>query len=536
MKEAMDVLDVLVNKIQSHELYRWIQSSYHADSRRHYDCFVPALSFIMTFPYYNEQYLHDGSPPADAEGAFLTVLRKEINEHTEEDRTHARLFLHDARHLNLGEVWGLQRPSTLLWTLWISPRLDPARAIQSERIKEVVNPIDAWPLYRYCHVAEIERDGNLIFSAAAVQANRIEEQTGTRPLYFGRHHLQRESGQVGVGDPRTIELPAEQSAHARGIIERKSALSAALNDELLRLAVDAQSQPTAGVLLYDEQVARLAGLRERAALYWDGKLPGQAWNIRSVEAPEQQDLWATWERHRQRFANHPFAALLHSASEHDLGYFLRAATLLFAMRIGSMHTFYAHDGRVDQPAVGPGSEIIAFVRQTFSTEAESLMHDWDVLDMDRRIPWRMEELLNFWFLDEVYGRPEMQALHAFREQALQARNDPMITYWAFLSIHFMAQAFFANSKPLAKRFSEAHPELSPLLYLQGVHHLRYAEVVADWSAPSHPTSHGHLPVTAAQHQRILDMMEVFSTLGLHQFDRLVQALSTDRERFRFLED
>jgi hypothetical protein len=275
-------------------------------------------------------------------------------------------------------------------------------------------------------------------------------------------------------------------------------------------------------------------VRERLAAYQAGQLPAPTWSPRPDLFTQQGDLIAAWHRHHADFVGHPFGERLREARGEEAAFALRCAALLFAPRISALHAFYLQDCRVEQPA--PGTQTVDFLSRTFSTEAELFFHDWDVLEMDARLPWKPAELLEFWFFDKVYGRPEMEALHEFRRETLRVPNDPLLKYWALMCVHFMSRAFFGHLRALTERFAAEHPERPPLVYLEGTHHLLYGQVAPDWKEPACPTSLAHLPATQEQRRAVLRMMETFATYGRRQFDALERALGTDRERFSFLRD
>lgn len=533
MKEAVRYLDEFVRRLGAHPLYEWTTTAPLADPRRHYDSFIPLLGFVMTFPYYNEIYLEyrgasEPDPPA------LSRLKEIINEQAREDKTHVRLFLQDMRRLKLDDVWRLRSPSSLLWTIWVSPMFDDARAVLSKRVEAVVDHEDAWPAYRYLHMEQIERDGNLLFTATHALTDKVVAAHGADPVYFGEHHLVRESGHVGGDEFVDVELSDEQMARARGLIEYKHALSMKMNDAMYRFVRDAEPRPFSGDPLLIEQQESLALVRRRIDDHCAGRIETPQWNIRPDVYCQQSEIIAAWYRHHADFVSHPVSALFREAAAHEPGFALRCASLILANRISALHTFYLHDCHVDEDS-GEGAEVVNFIGRLFSTEAETFFHDWDVLEIDQRVPWQPADMLEWWFHDKVYGRPEMESLHEWRRQTLRA-HDPIRKYWAIMSVHIMSRAFFGCAQPLARRFAALHPEKPRLVYLENVHHLLYDRMVENFANPAHPTSLGHLPVTAAQRDDILQMMEIFARLGMRQFDNIARALTTDREKFAFFRD
>lgn len=536
MQATLGHLDAVSRELEGHALYRWISASHLEDPRRHYDCFIPLFGFVMSFPFYNERYLAYGADGAGPGPAQEGQLKNTINEHAREDKTHARLFLADFRKLKLDELWDTRKASSLMWALWVSPQLDPGRAVESQRIQEIVGEEAESPAYRYLHVEQLEKDGNLLFSATTAKAAQIKELTGVTPVYFGMHHLELETGHVGGSEFEEVAFSAEQTERALKLVERKHTLSVVMNDFMHGFVQKAEQAGGPGKLLSRERQERLGHVREQLARSQSGLLPAPTWSPRPEHFTQQGDLIAAWHRHHADFVGHPFAELLREARGEEAAFALRCAALLFAPRINALHSFYLQDCRVESSDTTPGGETVDFLSRTFSTEAELFFHDWDVLGMDARLPWTAPELLEWWFFDKVYGRPEMEALHEFRRETLRMPNDPVLKYWAIMCVHFMSRAFFGHLRVLTERFAAEHPEHQPLVYLEGTHHLLYGDVASDWQQPACPTSLAHLPVTEEQRRAVLRMMEVFATYGRRQFDNLARALSTDRERFDFLRE
>ncbi len=556
MRKALSILAARSRELESDRLYRWIKEAVHKDPRRNFDSFIPIFGLIMTFPFYNMQYLSydkdrtkqrwadDGAANANA----VDRLAEVINAHAREDRTHAALFLRDMRALDLAEVWGINRASTMLWTLWMSPMMDTAQRNFAGRIRALLSVKDEWPPFRYLHVEQLELDGNLLFSAATAKSSDVEKLLNMRPLYFAQHHLDRESGHVGESEFREVVLTPDQAAHAEQVIEAKHALSVEMNELMYRFACAAESRGSAGVMLADERASCMVQVKERVARYVDGQLPAPAWHIRPVTAPavrsadgvasdcKQAPLIDAWHRHHADFLRHRFSQILGQARGAEATFALRCAALLFAPRICSLHPFYKFDCKTDDLRRGPGTETIDSISDAFATEAQLFCHDWDVLGMDQCIPWDVPTLAEWMFFDPTYGRVELEALHAFRRETVRINDDPLIKYWAMLSMHFMSRAFFAATAPPAHDFEQRHPELLPLVYFRGVHHLLYDEAALAGVTPDQLTNLCSLPATDEQVRYILEMMDVFARYGQRQFDNLVKALTVERDKFEFLRE
>lgn len=534
MHHAIRYLDDVSKTLDDHQLFVWMTASRHRDPRRHYDSFVPCLGFILAFPFYNERYLRYDRADNDSHADLCAA----INEQAEEDRTHSRLFLRDLRNLDLARVWGIERPSTILWSVFASPMLAPFREMLGERIRCIVNEKNEWPPFRYLQMEELEHFGNQVFTASTKKAYEIEKQTGKPSIYFGEYHLDRESGHVGGIEFENIQLSGEEAAHAHQIIDSMHAATATMVDFMYEFSAKVEDADSAGAVLVKEQTEKLERVEQRVEDYLDGQVPVPEWRRARSEGPRtdesQNDLVAAWERHHATFSDHPFTALFRKAEGAEAGFALRCGALLFAPRICGLYDFYTYDCVLDEPTVGPGAETVQFLARMLATQSQVFFYDWEVLEMDERIPWQAPELLEWIFLDPVYGRPDMEAIHEFRREALRINNDPLIKFWAMMSVGMMARAFFREASVLAQRFADENPEHPPLAYLSNMRHLLYEDASPNWLDPGHPTDLAELPVTPAQRDYILRMMDVFATHGRRQFDNLVRALTTDRDKFAFL--
>lgn len=538
MWQAIQYLEDVSRRMDGHDLFAWMTSSRHRDHRRHFDNFIPVMNFILMFPFYNDRYLRYDLTKTES----MEKLRETINNHAAEDETHARLFLRDIKQLDLERVWGMNRPSTGLWSLFLSPMLSPIRKVLGERIRCVVQSKNEWPPFRYVQMEELEAFGNRVFTASTTKSNEVKEQHGIDPIYFGQFHLERESGHVEGGESfKDFELSPDQRDHARGIVDWMHAATMTMIDNMHEFATKAEALEKPAALLANEKEERLARVHARLQEHLAGKVPLPTWRKSSRTAlsvdsahPSQVEVVKAWQRHHEEFLNHPFAGFLHDLPDADVAFGLRCAALLFAPRISSLYDFYKFDCAIDPEVKAPGTEVLQFLAGVRATQSELFFHDWDVLGMDDRLPWNLTELFEWIFFDPTYGRPEMESLHEFRRETLRFDNDPLIKYWALMSASFMARAFFRETSALAKRFADANPDRLPLAYMGNLRHLLHYEATENWIDPDHPTQLSHLPMSPEQREYVLNMMDVYARCGRRQFDNLARAVTEDRKRFEFL--
>src|SRR5262249_1442301 len=138
-----------------------------------------------------------------------TTLQAAINEHTEEDRMHSRLFLEDWVKLKLDErlSWS---PSDTLWWWFNCSETDVVRRLAMETLDLIVNHAD--PVVRFCLMEAIEVCGDVFFGHSVKIARELGKQTGFDYRYYGEHHRVRETGHLHTDEDvfTSSQLTSEQ--------------------------------------------------------------------------------------------------------------------------------------------------------------------------------------------------------------------------------------------------------------------------------------------------------------------------------------
>ncbi len=250
-------------------------------------------------------------------------------------------------------------------------------------------------------------------------------------------------------------------------------------------------------------------------------------------------MWAAWRDLREAVRDHPFYARTEARAAKDPGYVLRCYVTLFAARTAMLRPLYLHDlyrhdldglPDSDDPHIADHQRVNLLCRM-LATEPVGLLEDWNVLGLDRRLGWSMQDSLRFWFLDERWMADEMAALHAVRRQAHAAVHHPALRYWFMNGIDAIGDVVFNLTYPIALAYQEREGGRWPL-YMGGEHHLLYETVRKDWRTCIEPSDLTEAPLSADAEAQALQILTVIRHRLLPQFDKLVELLDSSASSVR----
>lgn len=185
--------------------------------------FAPHIAFfVMGFGDFNKYILRDtGSDDR---------WQKVVNEHTLEDDHHWRWYLDDLRKL---EGWGAASFVDTLGFLW-GDQASRARMFMYQ-LCGLAHGAD--PLLKLAITQAIEGTGHVFFSAVAPAARAFTEATGKNLVYFGRFHMERETGHVMASGEAleavdALMLPEPIKSRALDAVDTIFAAAIAFNDEV----------------------------------------------------------------------------------------------------------------------------------------------------------------------------------------------------------------------------------------------------------------------------------------------------------------
>jgi len=150
---------------------------------------MPAMNeFAFGFQDFNKGALHYPNATTD--------FHRVINDHVEEDKTHAKLFLTEWKESNIDDLvdWGI--------TGFIRAGMSRNDTKMKESVLELYRLVydNPHPFARFAIMEAIESAGKEFFEITAPIAERlIDESRGKKKsLYFGPHHLALETGYLEV--------------------------------------------------------------------------------------------------------------------------------------------------------------------------------------------------------------------------------------------------------------------------------------------------------------------------------------------------
>lgn len=222
-KSAMRaVLKLIKHRRHSYEQHPFIRflrdESIDAERRLSYAPF--ASFFVLSFAELNRNILCED----ESSGPQQAI----VNRHTEEDSTHWTWFLHDMKILGYDIEC---RVSEVLCFLWSD--LGRCTREMSQYAISVSRAADAQ--MRLVIIEAMEAMGN-VWLEATIEAAR-QHPKHQRLIYFGGHHLERETGHAigsSIDEIRDISLPPQTQAEARNIVHGLFDHMEAFNAELLQ--------------------------------------------------------------------------------------------------------------------------------------------------------------------------------------------------------------------------------------------------------------------------------------------------------------
>jgi hypothetical protein len=229
MQGILELIERRRHRYESHPFIQHLQDDRIPAIQRL--AYAPYAShFVLTFAEMNRHYLHQGASDG---------LQQRVDRHANEDSTHYAWFLHDLGVLGLDEDCRFSDALRFLWS-------DAGRLARELGYYVVSTARDATPTLRLVAIEALEAMGNVWLEATLV-ASRAHPQY-EQLLYFGRHHMERETGHAigsNVEETRAMTLtPTDREAAVRtvhGLFDRMEAF----NGELLRQLEDGGRDPHA---------------------------------------------------------------------------------------------------------------------------------------------------------------------------------------------------------------------------------------------------------------------------------------------------
>lgn len=420
-------------QVQSHKFFAWLNSDGLPLARRF--VFAPVMiDFIMGFADMNKWFLSYADPQTDPQRA--------INQHTEEDRTHSRLFYEDWYELDLAEAssWA---PGKVLWWLFLCRESGIVRRFGMEILELAVTRPD--PQVRFSMMEAIEICGDVFFGQTAPIAESMSRHDGFSHRYFGHYHRERETGHLHADERvfHLVELTPAQRAEASLTVAQIFDTFLSVLDQLLSYAQRASDDP---LRLFQSIECDYALAYDCRTLHGQPRVRPPPFSLTPVEPAATQ---------------RSIVARLHERATH-----LRAHRLLGWLRTADasprskLQSFVAVWG-IDTVGYKDFNELVLGYRLPQSTNERALnrwtdilashaalyVRDWRTLGMDDLLRWDAGQTIAFYFLSE---QTEVHRRNMAAIKKLAFRNrPPILRWWLLRAIESAGETLFERTAELA---------------------------------------------------------------------------------------
>ena len=452
MRQVMQVVDEWRERIEDHPLHRWLVAT--DDGVAPEDKLWFSLYFTNFIMYFRELNLYHISygryRDADPQRAALSA-------HADEDMTHSRLFMRDFKTLGWDDLLGW-RPSEVFHWLFSSPVNEALRRRTTAITKLYIEAQE--PAVRYAVVEAVEACGNALFRHTKELADRYTARTGRELIYWGEHHLARETGHAveddAEGEFETLELtPAQRDAAIRRVV-RAFELIDEQNSDMLRLAQETLSQGG-----FAARRARYAPPAHVPAV--DGVEPFDYHFWPADPHPSQQPVHEALGRCVRRVHSSGALSFFDPGEVTDIEETLarlRLALLFIATDTTGTPTVYRYMVPYPHPT-DAAQRAVNRLAQRFGRRAAMLYVDWNSLDLDERLGWPVSRTLEFIYLDRA--TETHRDLRAVITHHIDVTTDPVLRYWTIVALKALTATYAEAIGALAAR---AEKELGrPLPYL-----------------------------------------------------------------------
>lgn len=442
-------------EIDAHPLYRWIGDDAVPLEERF--VFAPLFAnFILGFRDLNRWFVRYPRPRDAYEEA--------INRHSEEDETHAALFLADWAELGLDAHLGWGVEDTVAW-YYAAPETEVFRRYAMRIQQMCVETPD--PLVRFGFLEAIETCGHVFFGHTAPPAAELAARTGAALRYFGPYHLARETGGlIGADDLfEPVRLTTAQRGEALRLVHEVFDMFTVKNDHLLAYARRVTTTRTVP--------SPAADLRRRATTAPPAPpRPAAPTSPGPVPSPAHRAVAERLALRRAGLRSHPFPAWISggaAAPAERLAAFL-PLWIPDVMGYADLMTYalaYPDPATPAQRALNRRVRRLASHHRLFARDAAAL-------GLDGRVPLTAGETLRL--LGHARNTDlQRRSTAAFVTAAFRHRS-PAVRYWLVEALQDSGEAFFRHTGRLAvglehdlgvrldylaDRHELAHPSLPP---------------------------------------------------------------------------
>ncbi|PXX71590.1 hypothetical protein DFR70_1011024 [Nocardia tenerifensis] len=410
MKDVLRHIDSEALRLSRHALFTgWLDND--AIPLREKFVFTPmALDFIMGFRDFNMYFVRYPEPRNELEAS--------LNAHSREDETHSALLLRDWASLELDKVFDWA-PRDLYWWLTCDETVSSRRA-DFELTSLVYHNPD--PLFRFALIESMEAAGEVFFTRTVPIAEALGPDESFP--YFGRYHLERETGHLQDGDERpfrTTTLTPAQRDKAIALATRVFEIfhfhfttwadfAHAVHDK--RWTFDARSQGRAAAVLRPD---RPRDVTRFLALEHPSRPTTQAEPLNALCQKAFDALWQTPAYHWMR-----------EAWPGDFRRMTRYFLLQWVVDNWACADYFRFDTAYARPE-SPVERGINRLSTLYASEMNCRYTEWETLRLDEYTNWSPSEALRHFWLDERVA--EHRAIFADLRKLTFRYPEPRYRYW-----------------------------------------------------------------------------------------------------------
>lgn len=461
MKQVWNHLKRRRAQVSSHPFFVWLNSDDVALEDRF--VFSPVMiDFIMGFADMNKWFLSYAEPENELEHG--------INEHTEEDRTHSRLFYDNWYTLNLKDTRGWPCTKTLWW-LFESNDAAIVRRFGMDVLDLAVNYPE--PLVRFAMMEAIEICGDVFFANTAPIAQALTDTTGERHDYYGHYHRERETGHLHTNEIafRKAELTAEQRAQSELVVDRVFDNFLKVLDRLLSYAQRAVADaPGLARDLEDEYLLAVTP----AAKLGQPAAPSTDCATSAVIATSHVPLLRLLQARKERLRAHPFLAWLRDSDDATDLEKLQRFVGIWGVDIVGYKDFNELVLRYSEPSSLAERHINRWTEE-LATHNVLYLQDFRALRLDGILRWDMGEAVAFYFLSE---QTEVHRCNMAKVKKYAMKyKQPALRWWLMKALETSGEPLFECTTSIAERVERE--EGITLNYWTGRHYLAHPRREAD---------------------------------------------------------
>ncbi len=437
MSAPLPVIEYWRDRIEDHPLHEWlVEPSDEIEPEQKLWFALYFTNFIMYFRELNQYHI------SYCEERGLDAQREAISKHADEDMTHSRMFMKDLRTLGWDDMLGW-RSSELYWWLFLSDVNEDLRRRTTQITKLVIEAQD--PLVRYAVVESIEACGNALFRHTNKPANDYAARTGNQLIYWGDHHLERETGHAIDHDDDAFD-GAVFNDEQREAAERRSVRIFELIDE-----------QNSDMLYRAQETISQGGFDYRRTVH--ATPPTE---LPTIPGPEVFDFnfWPDSDAHRsQKAVQDTWRGCRKALRESKHMSFFQADTLEEALAKLRFAVLYSATDTLGTPTVykymlpykipvNAQQRNINRLSKRFGRRAAMLLVDWQSLQLDEALGWSPSRTLDFIYLDRATD--SHRDTRAIITHHIDVTVDPVLRYWTIATLKGLTETYASATGELAE--------------------------------------------------------------------------------------